>query len=91
MTKASSCSPVECQPTDSPGFSFTDPPRIPLVCGTPLRSGQSPPEHASENVAGAGLDRVLWAHRTMLSNDDIARMAHTLAFIIAPLVSFALV
>src|SRR5208282_2114800 len=52
IVSASSFSPVECHPTLSPGFSFTEPPRIPLVCGAPFSSTQSPPAQSSANVIG---------------------------------------
>ena len=52
ITSASSFAPVECHPTLCPGLNFTDPPRIPLVCGTPVSNGQSPPAHSKRNVFG---------------------------------------
>jgi hypothetical protein len=57
MTRASSLAEVECQPTLSPDLSFTEPPLIPLVCGAPLSSGQSPPAQSKENVIGSRFDR----------------------------------
>ena len=53
ITSASSFLLVECQPTLSPGFSLTDPPRIPLVCGAPFNKGQSPPPQFNANVVGS--------------------------------------
>jgi hypothetical protein len=57
MTRASSFAAVECQPTLSPGLSFTEPPLIPLVCGAPLSNGQSPPVQSKANVIGSRLAR----------------------------------
>ena len=53
MTRASSFAAVECQPTLSPGLSFTEPPLIPLVWGIPLSNGQSPPAQSRVNVIGS--------------------------------------
>lgn len=66
MIRASSFVVVECQPTLSPGFNLTEPPRIPPVCGLPFNSGQSPPLQFNTNVFGSGLE--LWARTTPTTN-----------------------
>jgi len=68
ITRASSFCDVECQPTLSPCFSLTDPPLIPLVCGAPLRSGQSPPVQSSGKVVGP---RVVRSCAAMLPNAKV--------------------
>ena len=39
------------------GLSFTEPPLIPLVCGAPLSSGQSPPAQSKAKVTLLGYYR----------------------------------
>lgn len=52
ITSTSSFAFVECHPTLAPGSSLTDPPRIPLVCGGPFNTGQSPLAQSSAKVIG---------------------------------------
>jgi hypothetical protein len=54
MINSSSFFPVVCQPTDSLGFSRTNPLRIPAVCGLPSSRGQSFAAHPSGRVSGWG-------------------------------------
>src|ERR1700727_941887 len=53
-TRASSFAPVVCQPTDSPDLSRTKPLRIPEVCGTPFKMGQSPCAQSRGRTNGCG-------------------------------------
>jgi len=80
ITKASSFPEVECQPTLSPGLSFTEPPRIPLVCGAPLSTGQSPPAQSKAKAIGS---RFACSCAAMTPNVRATQTSTSLMFVMA--------